>query len=64
VPDCGAFDLRDRFTVVFNGTLFFDSDGNVSRVVEHVAGSDTFYNSVTRTVGNRHDRTAAPPKLP
>jgi hypothetical protein len=34
LADCGAFDLRDRFTVVFNGTLFFDSDSNVTRVVE------------------------------
>ena len=47
LADCGAFDLRDRFTVKFNGTVFSDDDGNVTRVVEHVGGSDTFYNSVT-----------------
>jgi hypothetical protein len=47
LADCGSFDLRDRFTFVFNGTVFTDDDGNVTRVVEHVGGSDTFYNSVT-----------------
>ena len=47
LADCGAFDLRDRFVFDFNGKLFFDEDGNVIRVVEHVGGSDTFYNSVT-----------------
>jgi hypothetical protein len=45
--DCGDFDLRDHFTFDFNGTVFSDDDGNVTRVVEHVGGSDTFYNSVT-----------------
>jgi len=47
LADCGAFQLRDQFTVVFNGTVFSDKDGNVTRVVEHVGGSDRFYNSVT-----------------
>ena len=47
LADCGAFDLRDSFTFEFNGTVFSDDDGNVTRVVEHVGGSDTFYNSVT-----------------
>jgi hypothetical protein len=47
LADCGAFDLRDSFTTDSEGTLFFDDDGNVIRVVEHVGGSDTFYNSVT-----------------
>lgn len=47
LADCGTFDLRDRFTFDFNGTVFSDNDGNVTRVVEHVGGSDTFYNSVT-----------------
>jgi hypothetical protein len=47
LADCGTFDLRDEFTVVFNGTVFSDDDGNVTRVVEHIGGSDTFYNSVT-----------------
>jgi hypothetical protein len=47
LADCGTFDLRDEFTVVFNGTVFSDPDGNVTRVVEHVGGSDKFYNSVT-----------------
>ena len=47
LADCGDFDLRDRFTFEWNGKLFFDDDGNLTRVVEHVGGSDTFYNSVT-----------------
>jgi hypothetical protein len=47
IADCGAFDLRDRFTFEANGTSFFDSEGNLTRIVEHVGGSDTFYNSVT-----------------
>jgi hypothetical protein len=47
LADCGAFDLRDRFVFDWNGKLFFDEDGNLTRVVEHVGGSDTFYNSVT-----------------
>jgi hypothetical protein len=47
LADCGDFDLRDEFTVEFEGTVFSDDDGNVTRVVEHVGGSDRFYNSVT-----------------
>lgn len=47
VTDCGAFDLRDSFVFEWNGKLFFDEDGNLTRIVEHVGGSDTFYNSVT-----------------
>ena len=47
LADCGDFDLRDEFTVEFEGTVFTDDDGNVTRVVEHVGGSDRFYNSVT-----------------
>lgn len=47
LADCGAFDLRDSFVFEWNGKLFFDEDGNLTRVVEHVGGSDTFYNSVT-----------------
>ena len=47
LADCGAFDLRDRVTFEWNGKLFFDDEGNLTRIVEHVGGSDTFYNSVT-----------------
>ena len=47
VADCGAFDLRDRFVFDWKGKEFYDEDGNLTRVVEHVGGSDTFYNSVT-----------------
>ena len=49
IADCGDFDLRDRFTFEWNGTMFFDDEGNLTRIVEHVGGSDTFYNSVTGT---------------
>ena len=49
LADCGAFDLRDRYTFEWNGKLFFDDEGNLIRIVEHVGGSDTFYNSVTGT---------------
>ncbi len=47
IADCGAFDLRDRFTFEWNGKRFFDDEGNLNRIVEDVGGSDTFYNSVT-----------------
>ena len=49
LADCGDFDLRDRFTFEENGKMFFDDEGNLTRIVEHVGGSDTFYNSVTGT---------------
>ena len=45
--DCGDFDLRDHFTFETHGKVFFDDAGNPVRVVEHVSGTDTFYNSVT-----------------
>ena len=47
LTDCGDFDLRDRFTFEFHGKVFLDEAGNPVRIVEHVAGSDTFYNSET-----------------
>jgi hypothetical protein len=47
LADCGDFDLRDRFTFEWKGKMFFDDEGNLTRIVEHVGGSDTFYNSVT-----------------
>jgi hypothetical protein len=47
LADCGAFDLRDAYTFTWVGKRFFDDEGNLTRVVEHVGGSDTFYNSVT-----------------
>jgi len=47
LADCGAFDLRDRVAFEWNGKMFFDDEGNLTRIVEHVGGSDTFYNSVT-----------------
>ena len=49
LADCGDFDLRDSFTFEENGKMFFDDEGNLARIVEHVGGSDTFYNSVTGT---------------
>lgn len=45
--DCGDFDLRDHFTFESHGILFLDANGNATRIVQHVAGTDTFYNSVT-----------------
>lgn len=47
LADCGSFDLRDSFTFTWKGKEFYDADGNLTRVVMHVGGSDTFYNSVT-----------------
>ena len=47
--DCGAFDLRDSIVFEWKGKVFSDEDGNITRIVEHVGGSDTFYNSVTGT---------------
>ena len=47
LADCGAFDLRDRVAFEWNGKMFFDDEGQLTRIVEHVGGSDTFYNSVT-----------------
>ena len=47
LTDCGDFDLRDHFTFEFHGKVFLDAAGDPVRIVEHVGGSDTFYNSVT-----------------
>jgi hypothetical protein len=47
LADCGDFDLRDHFTLDVDVTVFTNDAGDVTRVVEHVGGSDTFYNSVT-----------------
>ena len=48
LTDCGDFDLRDSWTLDWRGKVFLDGQGEPTRIVEHVAGSDTFYNSVTR----------------
>ena len=47
LTDCGDFDLRDHFTFDSHGTVFLDEAGNPARIVEQVAGTDTFYNSET-----------------
>ena len=47
LTDCGDFDLHDHFTFESHGKVFLDEAGNPARVVEQVAGTDTFYNSVT-----------------
>ena len=47
ITDCGDFDLRDSWTVDWHGKVFLDDQGEPARIVEHVAGSDTFYNSET-----------------
>jgi hypothetical protein len=55
--DCGTFEVWDRSELHANGKLFFDDEGNVVRVVEHVWGIDTLYNpengkSVTGSFNN------------
>jgi hypothetical protein len=57
LTDCGDFDLRDHFTFETHGKVFLDEAGNPARIVEHVAGTDTFYNpetgeSVTGTINS------------
>ncbi len=47
LTDCGQFDLYDDWVLEWQGKEFLDEDGNVTRVVEHVWGSDTFRNSET-----------------
>jgi hypothetical protein len=47
LTDCGDFDLRDHFTFDADVTVFTNDAGDPTRIVEHVGGSDTFYNSVT-----------------
>lgn len=47
IADCGDFDLRDSWTFDEHGKEFLDDQGEVTRIVIHVAGSDTFYNSET-----------------
>ena len=47
VTDCGDFDLRDSWTLAWHGQIFLDDDGNPTRIAEHVAGTDTFYNPET-----------------
>lgn len=47
IADCGDFELRDRWTFHTRGKEFLDDQGEVTRIVMHVAGSDTFYNSET-----------------
>lgn len=47
IADCGDFDLRDSWTFDEHGKEFLDDQGEVTRIVIHVAGTDTFYNSET-----------------
>ena len=44
---CGSFDLRDHVVFDTQGKIFVDEQGNPTRIVQHVGGSDTIYNSVT-----------------
>jgi len=47
LTDCGSFELWDEYVLNWHGKALFDRAGNPVRVVEHVWGSDRFYNSVT-----------------
>lgn len=47
LTDCGSFELWDEYVLNWQGKELFDSAGNLVRVVEHVWGSDRFFNSVT-----------------
>jgi hypothetical protein len=55
--DCGTFEVWDDFELNWRGQEFYDDDGNVVRVVEHIWGVDRLYNpesgaSVSGTFSN------------
>ena len=78
VTDCGSFELWDEYVLNWHGKELFDRAGNLVRVVEHVWGSDRFFNSVTgasvsgtinagetvNLVNSSSARAAAPPESP
>jgi hypothetical protein len=47
IADCGSFTVLDRFSIDFTLRFFYDKNGNLVRLLEHVSGTDTFINSVT-----------------
>jgi hypothetical protein len=40
---CPGLDIWYRETLTYSDKLFFDNDGNLTRVKEHFIGTDTFY---------------------
>jgi hypothetical protein len=47
ITDCGDFDIRDDYVTNWSGKVFQDEEGNTSRVVERIWGSDTFVNTTS-----------------
>lgn len=47
VTDCGDFEIWDAYESFWSGKRFLDAEGNPTRIVQHVWGSDTFVNSVS-----------------
>lgn len=47
--DCGTFEVWDDFELHWRGVEFYDDEGNVVRVVEHIWGVDRLYNPVSGT---------------
>jgi len=47
--DCGTFDVWDDYELNWHGREFYDDEGNVVRVVEHLWGVDRLYNRETGT---------------
>jgi hypothetical protein len=57
VTDCGDFEIWDDYTTNWSGKVFQDDEGDTTRIVEHIWGSDTFVNttsgeSVSGTINN------------
>jgi len=57
ITDCGDFEIWDDYVTNWSGKVFQDDEGNTTRVVERIWGSDTFVNttsgeSVTGTFSN------------
>ena len=47
--DCGTFEVWDDSELNWHGREFYDDDGNLVRVVEHIWGVDRLYNPLTGT---------------
>lgn len=45
--DCGTFEVRDQVELHTQGKVLFDNSGHAVRLVQHVWGVDTLYNSVS-----------------
>lgn len=44
--DCGTFEVWDDFEFSWSGREFYDNEGNLVRVIEHIRGVDRLYNPV------------------